>query len=536
MKQQMRLTICLVILMSGALTAAAQTSTFTYQGRLTESSMPASGAYLMEFQLHSTLTGGTAIETRSDVPVTVANGVFTVELNFTAEAFDGELRYLEIRVKRTAGETYTTLAPRQFITSAPYAIHARKAGTADTAINALNVGGAPAADIIKEGDTRLTDERTPTAGSSNYVQNTSAQQTGTTNFNISGNGTASGTLSGGVVNSASGFNIGGARVLSVAGTDNIFAGENAGKDTSGYRNSFFGKGAGQFSTSGDFNSFVGAEAGFYTTGRGNSFVGEFTGYAVSTGSHNSFFGRSAGNDCAFFTSCTSFTTGDRNSALGYEAGSLITTGSDNTLIGSKANVGAGNLNFATAIGAGAVASRNNSITLGRADGSDTVLAAGHFELGLDLRVGRLLAVNLLGSAGSESVCRNSSSKVLSACSSSLRYKTNIAPFTFGINFIKQLRPISYDWKSGGKADVGFGAEDVARINPLFVTYNTKGEVEGVKYDRLSTVLVNAIKEQQTQIETQAAQIEQQQQQIEELRRVVCAIKPDAASCQKEERR
>lgn len=49
-------------------------------------------------------------------------------------------------------------------------------------------------------------------------------------------------------------------------------------------------------------------------------------------------------------------------------------------------------------------------------------------------------------------------------------------------------------------DVGFGAEDVAKINPLFVTYNDKGEIEGVKYDRLSVVFVNGFKEQQAQIE------------------------------------
>jgi hypothetical protein len=35
----------------------------------------------------------------------------------------------------------------------------------------------------------------------------------------------------------------------------------------------------------------------------------------------------------------------------------------------------------------------------------------------------------------------------------------------------------------GPHDLGFGTEDVALIEPLLVTYNAKGEVEGVKYDR-----------------------------------------------------
>jgi len=86
-------------------------------------------------------------------------------------------------------------------------------------------------------------------------------------------------------------------------------------------------------------------------------------------------------------------------------------------------------------------------------------------------------------------------------------------------------------------DVGFGAEDVARINPLFVNYNAAGEVEGVKYDRLSVAFVNAIKEQQTQIEakqkqldTLQEQVKQQQAVIENLRKAVCSQNPQAEVC------
>lgn len=76
---------------------------------------------------------------------------------------------------------------------------------------------------------------------------------------------------------------------------------------------------------------------------------------------------------------------------------------------------------------------------------------------------------------------------------------------------------------GGAADVGFGAEDVARINPLFVTYNVQGEIEGVEFDRLSVAFVNAAKERQTKIQNQ-------QEQINALKRLVCELKPEAAIC------
>ena len=41
----------------------------------------------------------------------------------------------------------------------------------------------------------------------------------------------------------------------------------------------------------------------------------------------------------------------------------------------------------------------------------------------------------------------------------------------------------------------------------YFNYNAAGEVEGVKYDRLSVVFVNAFKEQQTQIERQRTELE-----------------------------
>jgi hypothetical protein len=50
------------------------------------------------------------------------------------------------------------------------------------------------------------------------------------------------------------------------------------------------------------------------------------------------------------------------------------------------------------------------------------------------------------------------------------------------------------WKDGGMADVGFVAEEIARIDERLVTRNAKGEVEGVKYDRLSVVLALAVQQ------------------------------------------
>jgi len=47
----------------------------------------------------------------------------------------------------------------------------------------------------------------------------------------------------------------------------------------------------------------------------------------------------------------------------------------------------------------------------------------------------------------------------------------------------------------------------------------------VKYDRVGVVRVNAVQEQQRQIEAQQKQIERQQKQIDSLKQIVCSMNP-----------
>ena len=116
-----------------------------------------------------------------------------------------------------------------------------------------------------------------------------------------------------------------------------------------------------------------------------------------------------------------------------------------------------------------------------------------------------LKILTLGSAGGSSLCYNAF-KEIAACSSSLRYKESVAPFRPGLDLVGRLRPVAFNWKQGGERDLGFVAEEVSEAEPLLVTRNSAGEVEGVKYDRLSAVLVNAVREQQDQIKEQQQQL------------------------------
>src|SRR5687768_290361 len=131
------LLVCLMPLLA-AHAALAQGSAFTYQGRLTDGGAPPTGTYELEFKLFDAASGGTQQPQPSPVTVqftgaqavSVTNGVFTVQLDFGAAAFPGAARYLEMGVRHVGDASFTTLSPRQPISSTPYAVRSVSAATA----------------------------------------------------------------------------------------------------------------------------------------------------------------------------------------------------------------------------------------------------------------------------------------------------------------------------------------------------------------------------------------------------------------------
>jgi trimeric autotransporter adhesin len=105
----------------------------------------------------------------------------------------------------------------------------------------------------------------------------------------------------------------------------------------------------------------------------------------------------------------------------------------------------------------------------------------------------VLSIAALGAAGATSVCRNANNQ-LATCSSSARYKEHIEDLRLGLDAAMLLRPVAYQWKQTHEADVGFVAEEVAKLDERLITRNAQGEIEGVKYDRLTTVLAGAVQE------------------------------------------
>jgi hypothetical protein len=113
-----------------------------------------------------------------------------------------------------------------------------------------------------------------------------------------------------------------------------------------------------------------------------------------------------------------------------------------------------------------------------------------------LEVNGEIKVDNLASASSTSLCINAN--VIASCSSSLRYKEDIHDASFGLKEVNAMRPVIFKWKGRDEKDFGLIAEEVAEINPQFVTY-MNGKIEGVKYPQLVAVLVGALKEQEAEI-------------------------------------
>ena len=99
------------------------------------------------------------------------------------------------------------------------------------------------------------------------------------------------------------------------------------------------------------------------------------------------------------------------------------------------------------------------------------------------------------------VCVQGTTRTTSLVETSARkHKECITPLQDQIENIKKLEPVNFQWKEGKNQDIGFIAEEVKAVYPNLVSYEEDGEIHGVHYSKLTTVLVKALQQQQTQID------------------------------------
>ena len=84
-------------------------------------------------------------------------------------------------------------------------------------------------------------------------------------------------------------------------------------------------------------------------------------------------------------------------------------------------------------------------------------------------------------------------------SSDERLKKNIHTITNPIEKVSALRGVSFEYKETGQKQIGFIAQEIEKIIPEVVGENPDG-YKGVQYQNVVGLLVEAIKEQQNQID------------------------------------
>ncbi|MEZ4864346.1 MAG: hypothetical protein R3C14_23740 [Caldilineaceae bacterium] len=103
---------------------APVSTAITYQGQLKQNGSPANGNYDFQFILYDAASGGNQQGSTVQLNnITANNGIFTAQLDFGQAVFNGEARFLEVRVKPAGStESYIVLSPRTTLGVVPYAL------------------------------------------------------------------------------------------------------------------------------------------------------------------------------------------------------------------------------------------------------------------------------------------------------------------------------------------------------------------------------------------------------------------------------
>jgi len=228
-----------------------------------------------------------------------------------------------------------------------------------------------------------------------------------------------------------------------------------------------------------------------TLGLGNSSVstntvfGKNTGSSITTGGLNTAVGFEALKDAD---------AGERNSAVGHKAFFDGTTGSNNTAIGCEALL--------------ACTSGANNVALGDKALSNLGTGAGNTAIGSKTNSGTLAPVFNVTTEDNRFVLGHTSitnlyAQVSLTVVSDERDKTNFGPVPYGLDFVNQLKPTAYQFKTSreseeanGTVRYGFKAQDILALegnNPVIIDAEDENHLK-YKGEHLVPVLVNAVQE------------------------------------------
>ncbi len=360
-----------------------------------------------------------------------------------------------------------------------------------------------------------------------------------------------------------------------AGYHNTFVGHWSGQaNTTGYANTFLGSSTGWYNQTGVRSTIVGSGAGLFNKASYNTFVGSLSGQFNQWGEHNVYIGLQSGQNTtsAFYNTCIgsksgrSITNGDGNIMIGYRAGyndsgsnklyiangttadSTIIYGEiENRKMGMWTTSPIANLHIvgtdtlATILIAPNESSSEDDSELILAEDNDntynmsikydggdnklyvygkanTTIYGPH--LSISRNNGEIFMPGVYGDAISVSPrdLYISSTGQLGYIVSSKKYKKNIKNME-STDWLYELRPVNFNYKKNNSdiKEYGLIAEEVEKVNKLFVSYNEKGKVETVSYSKLITPMLKALIDQKNRISILESQNNDLKTEIEEIR-------------------
>ncbi|WP_299440114.1 tail fiber domain-containing protein [uncultured Aquimarina sp.] len=500
----------------------------------------------------------TVVYTETHTVTSSAQGVISIPIGtgttsdtFSSINWSQQNQWIGIAVDITGGTTYISIGTTK-LQQVPYALHASMATTATTA-NAISGNLTTLADA--DGNTQIQVEETANENIIRFdtdgteIAQMSKNANGDLLFNTITSNVIMGQGAGGVNTGDSNVFVGRAAArlnttgrrnvimgsqagfLLVDGTNNVYVGTIAGRDNvSGSRNTFLGDGAGATTTAGNSNTMIGTATGGTSAGGSNVVIGDSAAGANAIGNNNTIMGTAAGLNATgngniflgYFTGANE--TGDNklyidNSATAtpliygtFDTNTLIFNGTTTTTGATYAN---GGIYFPGSFAPDDtyVGAAGNFISFGHPGASEDFLGYTNNNFYFRDSPGG-------GDAAQPSVYAQSFPTY-----SSRRWKHSINDIQNAFDTVEKLRGVTYTWNKdhGGHQDFGFIAEEVHEILPQAAKKGTDGEIDGVDYGRITPYLVEAIKEQQEQIEQLKAIVQKQQAQLNKISKIEAVL-------------
>ena len=92
-------------------------------------------------------------------------------------------------------------------------------------------------------------------------------------------------------------------------------------------------------------------------------------------------------------------------------------------------------------------------------------------------------------------------------SSDRNLKENICEIPDALDRVLEMEGVSFEWKDSGQQSIGLVAQDVEKVFPELVSTNPETGLKSIQYGNLVAVLIEAIKEQQSQIQELQSELE-----------------------------